>query len=140
MNKKKIILSLGAIALLVTLSTQTVFASEVNLTPAGILSKITGKSIESLTEERKETNKSYGAMAKEEGIFDDFKEEMIEVKKARINELLENNEITKEEADKMISSFNDCDGTGKQGKDGNMGMKFGKGNGNKQHGRRHYQN
>lgn len=109
-----------------------VFASEV-LKPADIAANLTGKSITEVNQERA-AGKTYGAMASEVGKLDEFKTQMIEQKKAILDQRVEEGRITEEQADEIYNKIKDnqalCDGTG-NGKIGKgCGVGFGNGNGN----------
>lgn len=101
-------------------------------TPADIASDLTGKTVESLKEER-QSGKTYGEIAKEAGKQEEFKASMLENKKAILNERVSQGQITQQEADKILSEIQEnmknCDGTGSKGIGKKYGMGFGKGNG-----------
>ena len=96
------------------------------LNPADIASKLTGKEVAAVQEERAE-GKTYGAIANEAGKLDEFKKEMLENRKAAIEERVNNGQMTKEDAAKLIADMEErmatCDGTGMAA--GGLGRKFG---------------
>lgn len=82
--------------------------------PAEILSDLTGKSTETLYEQRDEGT-TFGALAIEEGVQEQFKERMLENKKEILQERVEEERLTQEEADaiyeRMEQNQENCDGT-----------------------------
>lgn len=125
-NFKKIAAIAAAVAVLTTAG--AVFAAEFK-TPAEILSGLTGKPIESLNEERTE-GKTYGTIANENGKLDEFKTQMLEQKKAILDQRVAENKLTREKADEIYNALKEnmasCDGTGSA----RIGRKFGAGFGN----------
>lgn len=105
-----------------------VFASEI-LTPADIAADLTGKSVTEVNQERAE-GKTYGAIAQEADKLDEFKEEMLEQKKAILDQRVKEGLLTQEEADEVYNTMKNnqalCDGTG----NGQMGKGCGAGFGN----------
>lgn len=98
-----------------------VFAATLK-TPAEIVSGLTGTSVNDLYKER-ESGKTYGTIAKEAGKLDEFKAQMLEQRKAVLDERVAEGRMTQQQADAMYNTMKDrqtvCDGTGVQG----MGMK-----------------
>ncbi|NSW90622.1 MAG: DUF2680 domain-containing protein [Firmicutes bacterium] len=95
-------------------------------TPAEIASGLTGKAIEDLYKERA-AGKTYGTIAKEAGKLEEFKEQMLEQKKAILDQRVEDGKLTQEQADEIYDSIKNnqaaCDGTGNAG----IGKKYGAG-------------
>lgn len=81
MTLTKKILTGCTVSLILVAASATAFASPSYKTPAEVVAGITGRPVESVIEEKKEQNKSYGTIASEAGKLDEFKEEMLEVKK-----------------------------------------------------------
>jgi len=109
-----------------------VFASEI-LTPAQIAADLTGKSVTEVTEERAD-GKTYGTIANEADKLDEFRIQMLEQKKAILDQRVKDGTMTQEEADQIYNAIKEnqalCDGTG-NGKIGKgCGAGFGNGNGN----------
>lgn len=75
---------------------------------AEILSELTGKSTNEITEERVNEDKTYGTIALENGVLEEFKEKNLEQMKTNLSQ--------KEEADTIISNREkpkqNCDGIG----------------------------
>jgi hypothetical protein len=100
--------------------------------PAEILSDLTGKSTETLYEQRDEGT-TFGALAIEEGVQEQFKERMLENKKEILQERVEEERLTQEEADaiyeRMEQNQENCDGTAQGACIGEArGLGFGRGN------------
>jgi hypothetical protein len=101
-------------------------------TPAEIASELTGKPIEDLYKERA-SGKTYGTIAKDAGKLEEFKAQMLEQKKAILDQRVKDGKLTQEQADGIYNSIKDnqaiCDGTGSAGIGKKYGAGFGQGNG-----------
>jgi|LSQX01.1.fsa_nt_gb hypothetical protein len=139
MKKSNKILILSLVLLIVLATSITAYAFTVR-TPAEIVAELTGKSAEEVAEIRYESGKTYGQIAYDESddTFEQFKEEILENRKAILNERVEEGVLTQEEADKILEDIEvmqeDCLGTGGGGYGmgrgfGMMGKQFGNGNG-----------
>ena len=102
--------------------------------PAEIVANLSGKSVEDVTEEKFDSNKTYGEIAYDEGKWEEFREEVLESKKAYLDEMVEEGVLTQEEADEyynyMLEMQEYCDETGGNGRGagcgfGGKGMGFG---------------
>lgn len=128
---KKIMKMIGISAMVVTIGATGVvaFADSSSKTPVEALAGITGKTVESLTSERNETNKSYGTIAKESGKLEEFQKELLHIKKAALDEQVKAGTLTQEKADAILKEIEDnqanCDGTGNAKIGQKYGMKFG---------------
>lgn len=122
---KKKLLIFTVIGLLLIGAT-TVFAAEFK-TPAQIYADLKGITEEEAIEERS-TGSSYGTLAEEAGLEDEFKDEMLESKKSIILERVEEGRLTQEQADILIERFEgnieNCEGSGSCG---NIGKEYGLG-------------
>lgn len=82
---------------------------------AEILSELTGKSTNEIIEQRVNEDKTYGTIALENGVLEEFQEKNLEQIKTNLNEKVESGVISKEEADTIISNrenaMKNCDGT-----------------------------
>ncbi|KDR96243.1 Protein of unknown function [Peptoclostridium litorale DSM 5388] len=107
------VISLGAVA----------FADSV-MTPAQVYSDVTGKTVEEAYEDR-QSGKTYGELAQEEGKYEEFKEQLLENRKALLEERVEDGTLTREQADLMLQRMEECDGTNP----GQNGFGLGRGNG-----------
>lgn len=108
-----------------------VYAADLK-TPAEIAGALTGKSVNEIYTER-EGGKTYGTIANEAGKLDEFKAEILERKKAILDEKVKNGQITQQEADEIYNNIKNnqanCDGTGNARRDRQNGMGFGHGMG-----------
>ncbi len=91
-------------------------------TPASIVASLIGKTVTDVIQERFNTGKTYGTIAAEAGKLEEFKNEMLDNKEKILNDKVENNLISQEQADEILDTIKErqavCDGTG-----------FGQGNG-----------
>ncbi|NLM19195.1 MAG: hypothetical protein GX217_04130 [Clostridiaceae bacterium] len=101
-----------------------------------LVAELTGRSIEDLLQERRETGKTLSEIANEAGVGEQFKASFLATKKARIQQLVEAGRLTQELADERIAlmeqNFANCDGTGigkNQGGESGMGLGLGRNNG-----------
>lgn len=107
-------------------------------TPAGIVSTLTGKSLEQVTAERA-AGKTYGTIASEAGKLDEFKAETLELRKGNLDQSVKDGNLTQAQADAAYNTMKAnqaiCDGTGSarmglgNGTGQGMGMGAGRGNG-----------
>lgn len=136
-NMKKLILA-GAVILAVGATTATAFAASPYNTPAEALAGLTGRTVEDVTAERLETEKTYGTLASDAGKLDEFRDEMLQVKKDIVADRVEAGLITQEQADEIIAAIEEnqasCNGAGSGRIGQKMGAGFGgmQGNGNGQ--------
>jgi len=128
--KKIIVLS----ALVVVLGAVGIAYAADNKTPADITAALTGKSITDVNTERA-AGKTYGTIAKEADKLDEFKAQMLEQRKAVLDQRVKDGQITQQQA---VESYNNiknnqatCDGTGNgQGAGSGRGQGMGRGVGN----------
>lgn len=120
-----------AATVVVLITAGAVFAAEIK-TPADIASQITGKSVESLNTERA-SGKTYGAIAAESDKLDEFKSQMLEQKKAILDQRVTEGNLTSEKADEIYNAIKEnmasCDGSGSVGSGKKSGSCFGNGAG-----------
>jgi len=126
MKMKKI-----ALGLLIVGALSTTALAYAATRPVDIVSKLTGKTVETLYKERAQ-GKTYGTIAKEAGRLEEFKNEMLKNKKEILDQRVKEGRITQEQADEIYNSIKNnmanCDGTGSQ----RLGQKYGVGFGNSQ--------
>lgn len=105
------------------------FAATV-MTPAQIVSGLTGKSVTEVNQERS-AGKTYGTIANDAGKLDEFKTQMLEQKKAILDQRVEAGNLTKNQADQIYNSIKDhqttCNGTGSARMGRRAGAGFGQG-------------
>ena len=101
-------------------------------TPAEIAEGLTGKTVEELYKERA-AGKTYGTIAKDAGKLDEFKAQMLEQKKAILDQRVKDGILTQQQADKMYKAMQEslanCDGTGNARMGRMNGTGFGQGAG-----------
>ena len=103
-------------------------------TPAEAAAGLTGQSVEQVIAERHETGKTYGEIAGEAGMLEEFESEMLQIRKNILTEKVENGTLTQNEADEILRRFEEnsenCDGTGSDRLGQSYKIGFGSGNGN----------
>ena len=117
-------LLLMAVAILVVATMALSFA-DASFSPASIFGKLIGVTEEEAYQMRVDTGKTFGQLAEEKGVYDEFLTATKEAKIAYVNSLVAEGKLTQAEADQIINNINTCDGT-QQGL--NKGM-FGRGQG-----------
>ena len=101
-------------------------------TPAGIVSALTGKSVEAVTAERA-AGTTFGTIAQDAGKLEEFKTEILGQKKTMLEQRVTDGNITQEQADTMVKSMETnqatCDaiGSAKIGQKSGMGFRQGGG-------------
>lgn len=134
-NSRKIIVA-AALVIAVSATSVTAMAASGFLTPAEIVSDLTGKSVETITAEKVESGETYGALSSQYGVLDEFKSQMLEQKKSSLDERVAEGSITRERADAIMTAIKanqaNCDGSGS----GGIGAKMGAGFGNRMSGNR----
>lgn len=102
-------------------------------TPADIAASITGKSVEEVTAERSQ-GKTYGTIAKDAGKLDEFKAQMLDQKKAILDQQVKDGKMTQDQADTIYNNIKNnqatCDGTGSARIGRQCGAGLGQGCGN----------
>lgn len=133
MKKMKTLTMLGLVAIAVSAISITAFAASIYDTPAQAVAGLTGRTEESVIDERAETGSTYGTIADEAGKLEEFKDAMLEIKKDRLAESVESGRLTQEQADEVLArieaNLENCDGTGSQRIGQAAGAGFGGGNG-----------
>jgi hypothetical protein len=110
--KKKLIALVASLAILGTAG--TVYANELK-SPAEILSGLTGKTVNGITTERA-TGKTYGTIADEAGKLEEYKSEILQQKKAILDQRVKDGNLTQQQADALFKAMETnqatCDITG----------------------------
>jgi len=98
--------------------------------PAQIVSELTGKTVDQVTEERV-AGKGYGAIAKDAGQLEAFQNQVLEQKKAILDQRVQSGTMIQEEADQIYTTIQtrqaSCDGTGQGNMRRNQGFGLGYG-------------
>ena len=102
---KKILIAV--LILVLILATSITAFAVTGRTPAEIVAGLTGKTVEEVADLRYEQGKTYGQMAYEvsEEAWEDFRNEMLENKKAILKERVDDGTLTQEEADSIIANM-----------------------------------
>lgn len=127
---KKLGLTISVSAIVLASGIGVALASDV-LSPAEKLSELTGTSVEALYEAK--GDKTFGEVASENGVLDEFKENMLQNKKTILDQRVAEGRLTQEEADeiysKLLENMETCDGSGNREDHERLGIGFGGGNG-----------
>lgn len=97
-------------------------------TPSEIFADLKGITVEEAYELRG-NDKTFGALAKEEGVLDEFVEANVESKNVIIEERVKEGQLSREQANELIKALEDCDGSGEKMLGQKYGVGFGNGNG-----------
>ncbi len=136
MNMKKTLL-LMMVGILV-LGTMAMSFADASFGPAKIFADLLGITEEEAYDMRLESGKTFGTLAEEKGIYDEFLAATLEAKTAYIKSLVAEGKLTQAEADQILANIANCDGTqqhlnqGIFGKGSGQGMMNGQGRGNGQ--------
>lgn len=118
-------------AVLVLGSVGTAFAAALK-TPAEIVSELTGKTSDQITTERA-SGKTYGTIANEAGKLEEFQTQILEQKKAYLDQKVKDGTLTQERADAIydtiVEAQSSCDGTGRTSSGAGCGAGVGAGSG-----------
>lgn len=99
-------------------------------TPAEIVSGLTGKTTDEVNAERV-AGKTYGTIANDAGKLEEFKTQILEQKKALLDQRVKDGTLTQERADAIYNAIKAnqaiCDGTGNAGLGAGCGAGFGAG-------------
>ncbi len=127
-NFKKLLAVVAVVGVLGT--TGIVYAATEAKTPAEVVSGLTGKTVEDVTKERAE-GKTYGTIANEADKLDEFKAQMLEQKKAILDQRVKDGTLTQAQADEIYNQIKEnqatCDGTGSARIGRGTGAGFGQG-------------
>lgn len=136
MKKFRRVIMTTAVVIMVGAASVTAFAASSYSTPAEAVAGLTGRTVEDVTAERYDTGKTYGTIANDAGKLEEFRAEMLQIKKDILADRVEAGIMTKERADAIITAIEEnqstCDGTGSLRTGQRMGAGFGGMNGNGQ--------
>lgn len=131
--KKRSLLVLAALVVAIAVPV-VAFAAELT-TPAELVAKLTGKSVQEIQEQHT-ANKTYGQIAQENGVLEQFEDEMLELKKAIIDQRVKDGVLNQERGEELKRIFAEkksaCNGTPGEnrqelGKKNGGGLGFGRG-------------
>lgn len=108
--KKSVVVLAVAVMLLGSMS---VAFAEASWSPAKTFGEMKGMTEQEAYAYRNEQNKRFGELAQAEGesFYVKFSEEMLEAKKAMLNEMVGLGKLTQERADEILAKLEVCDGT-----------------------------
>ncbi len=133
MTKMKKIAMIGAVLLIISSVSVTAYAASDYKSPAEAAAGITGKTIEEVTGERQNNGKTYGEIANEAGKLDEFRNQMLEMKKSTLAQKVADGKLTQERADEILKAIEEhsanCDGSEQARMGLNQGAGFGMKNG-----------
>lgn len=125
MKHTKKIFTLTIVVLALVAMSITAFAVTTNQTPAELLAEITGRTVESVRAQKIESGSTYGGVANQAGVLEQFRNRMLELKKSIIDERVAEGTMTQEEANTILEAIEEhqltCDGTGTSQ---NLGREF----------------
>ena len=134
MKQSKKFVVFAVIVLVLAATTVTAFAASKYSSPAEAVADLTSRAVEDVVAEKQEAGITYGSIAKEAGVLDEFKSEMMEMKKDRLDERVADGTMTQDQADVIIKAVEEsqaaCDGSGSGQVGKQYGAGFGKGSGN----------
>ncbi len=116
MKSFKKVMAVGTMTLVLSATSLSAFAASIYKTPAEAVAGLTGRTVESVIAERIETGKTYGAIADEAGMLEEYKAESLEMKKDSLDAQVAAGRITQERADAILKAIEEnqtvCNGTG----------------------------
>lgn len=131
-NFKKLIISATIVGILGV--SGTAMASGAFTSPADILADLKGKSVTDVNLEKTTSGKTYGTLANEAGMLEDFQARMLEQKKNLLDQRVKDGQLTAQQAEEIYTAIQNnqatCDGTGSAQLGKSNGLRMGQGNGN----------
>jgi hypothetical protein len=116
MSKIRRLWAVGVAVLVLSALSVTALAAAAYGSPAEAVAGLTGKTLEDVIAEKSETGKTYGQLANDAGVLDEFKAALLEMKKDVLNAKVAEGKITQAEADEILAAIAEnqatCDGTG----------------------------
>ena len=104
------------VALTIIAGSVITFAESQYSTPAEAVAGLTARDAQSVIDERARTGKTYGAIANEAGVLDEFKTEMLKIRKDMLTALVAAGTMTQKQADeifiRIIDNMSVCAGAG----------------------------
>ncbi len=134
MKKTLLLMMVG----ILVLGTMAMSFADASFGPAKIFADLLGITEEEAYDMRLESGKTFGTLAEEKGIYDEFLAATLEAKTVYIKSLVAEGKLTQAEADQILANLANCDGTqqhlnqGIFGKGSGQGMMNGQGRGNGQ--------
>ncbi|GAB6107361.1 hypothetical protein [Fusibacter bizertensis] len=137
MKKVLLILTVG----ILVLGTMAMSFADGIFNPAQVYGDLVGITEEEAYNLHIDSDKTFGTLASEAGVYESFSSIMLESKTQYINQLVTDGKITREQADAILANLANCDGTGQgilrdslgygmgMGANGEYGMANGQGRG-----------
>ncbi len=107
--KIKKLLAIGTAVLMLGVSSVAVYGASAYKSVPEMVAGITGRTLESVVDERVQTGKSYATIAADAGKTDEYIEGATQIRKDVLDARVAAGLMTQEEADALIAA---CDGTG----------------------------
>ena len=127
MSKLKKFLTVGVAVLILSALSVTALAAAAYGSPAEAVAGLTGRTLDDVIAEKSETGKTYGQLADDAGVLDEFKAALLEMKKDILAAKVAEGKLTQEQADEILAAIAEnqanCDGTG----GGKVGQGYGAG-------------
>ena len=126
--KMKKILAAGVAVLALSALSVTAFAASAYNSPAEAVAALTGKTVESVVDQRQETGDTYCTIAEEAGVLDEYKAAVLEIKQDALDARIAEGRLTQDRADEIMAAVQtnmaECDGNCDNSGAG-LGQKFG---------------
>ena len=131
---KKLLVVVALIAISLSVISVNAFAASRYQTPAEAVAGLTGRTVQSVINERLNTGKTYGTIAYEAGVLDKFKTDMLQMHKDALDVRVKAGIITQAQANTYAAAYEKqvalCDGTGQGCALDGLGLGLGLGGGN----------
>ena len=115
-KKARLIVVLGCAMMLLAAIPTIAQAAVPPTNPAGLVAELTGRTADAVMDERFESGKSYGTIADEAGVLDQFKNRILELNQQALQARVTAGTMTQEQADARMAQMEQrqalCDGTG----------------------------
>ena len=114
MKKFNGLTKLGVVVIAVAMLSVTAFAASAYSNPAEAVAGLTGRDVDSVIAERRESGERYGTIAEKAGVLEAFEAEMLQIRKDVIAKRVADGTLTQERADEIIAIIEEraaaCDG------------------------------
>lgn len=90
--------------------TMSIAFADASFNPASIFAKFKGIDEEDAYQIRRDSGMSFGELAQDEDFYEEFRQEIQEGKKSRLDELVKEGVISQERANEILANFETCDG------------------------------
>jgi hypothetical protein len=90
--------------------------------PAAIYANLTGTTVEEAYAEKVEADSTFGELAKDAGVYEEFQAEALEAKTELVKKSVSEGTLSQEEGDAIIAALESCDGEQTHIMQGTMGF------------------